>query len=277
MSERPNLRGTGFQPVIERRQGLKTRATFALARLRAELKPFKLHWFPTLGSTNAHAAKMRREGRLLAPAVVLTGRQTAGRGRGSNVWHSPRGVITVSFVLSVHDTLPPQHVPLVAGLAVRNAIQACGISGVGIKWPNDLWFDDRKVAGLLCERFGSIDVIGVGLNANLDVKALPPSIAKTTTSLHQIAGLPIDATTLIAAMAGSLRRSLDDERTSLASVLDVWRTHDVLNGRRIRVSREGEPDVVGSAMGIDPSGRFRVKTGLKVEALLNGTVRLAVR
>ena len=255
----------------------EARATFDLDRLRVGLKPFKLHWFPTLGSTNAHAAKMRREGRLLAPAVVLTGRQTSGRGRGSNVWHSPRGVITVSFVLHVHDTLPPQHVPLVAGLAVRDAIEACGIPGVGIKWPNDLWFDDRKVAGLLCERFGSIDIIGVGLNANLDVKALPPALAKTTTSLHQIAGRPIDASTLVAAIAQSLRRSLDDERMSLASVLGVWRTHDVLNGRRIRVTREGEPDVVGSSLGIDTSGRLRVKTGGKIEALLNGTVRPAVR
>ena len=260
-------------PVMHERDA---HATYELARLRVDLKPFKLHWFPTVGSTNAQAAKMRREGRLLAPAVVLTGRQTAGRGRGSNVWHSPRGVITASFVLRAHDTLPPQHVPLVAGLAVRDAIAECGIDGVGIKWPNDLWFEDRKVAGLLCERFGSIDVIGVGLNANLDPRELPKAVAATTTSLRQISGKSIDVTTLVAAIARSLRDALGDSRTSLAGLQASWRSHDVLFGRQIRISRDGEPDLTGESAGIDGGGRLQLKTARGTTTVLNGTVRLLV-
>ena len=249
-------------------------ATYELTRLRRELKPFKLHWFPTLGSTNAHAARMRREGRLLAPALVLTSRQTAGRGRGSNVWHSPRGVVTASFVLSAHDTLPPQHVPLVAGLAVRNAIEEAGIASVGIKWPNDLWHDDRKVAGLLCERFGSIDVIGLGLNANLDLRSLPKTLRATTASLHVLSGRAVDQTGLLVAIAGSLRRAFSDSRTSLASLREDWEAHDVLRGRRVRVVREDLPPLEGIASGIDPGGRLLVGLrGGKMEAVLNGTAR----
>lgn len=254
---------------------LKTCATYKLGRLRDRIRPLKLHWYPTLGSTNSHAAKMRKQGRLLAPAVILTGRQTAGRGRGTNVWHSPRGVMTASFVLAAHDSLPPQHVPLVAGLAVRRAIEASGVVGVGIKWPNDLWFDDRKVAGLLCERFGSIDVIGVGVNANLNVAELPRDVARTTVSLHAIAGRTIDVTDLVTAIAAELRKTLTDPRTSLAAVLDDWRANDVLFGRRVRIQRSGEPDLVGEAAGIDSGGLLRVKTASGVQKLLNGTVRLA--
>lgn len=268
-------RGTGFQPVGLRKHRLKTCATYELARLRSELEPFKLHWYPTLGSTNVHALKLRRQGELLAPALILTGRQTAGRGRGSNVWHSPPGVITASFVLRAHDTLPPQHVPLIAGLAVRDAVERFGIPGVGIKWPNDLWFADRKVAGLLCERSGPIDVVGVGLNTNLDVGKLPRAVAPTTTSLRQIAGRPIDATALVAAIAHALRRTFGDSRTSLAAVQEEWRRHDVLFGRRIRITRDGEPELTGQAAGIDGGGRLRLKTKSGIETIINGTVRLA--
>ena len=75
--------------------------SYDLKRLRAALKPFRLHWSPTLRSTNDHAAEVRRRGELYAPAVVLTGRQTAGRGRGAHVWWSGPGCITVTFVLPV--------------------------------------------------------------------------------------------------------------------------------------------------------------------------------
>ena len=189
---------------------MKTCATYDLDRLRTELTPFKLHWFPAIGSTNTHAAKMRREGRLLAPAVLLTGRQTAGGGAGSNVWHAPRGVMTATFVLSIHETLPPQHVPLVAGLAVCDAVAEFGAADVGLKWPNDLWHSDRKLAGLLCERVDRLDLIGVGLNANLDTAALPRAVAPTTCSLDGLLGRRVDQTALVAAIARHLRTRLAD-------------------------------------------------------------------
>ena len=90
-----------------------TDATYELARLKRELKPFRLHWFPTLGSTNSHAARMRREGRLFAPSVILTGRQTSGRGRGTNIWHSTRGVMTVTGLRKPRSTGPISSNPLI--------------------------------------------------------------------------------------------------------------------------------------------------------------------
>src|SRR5271168_3720609 len=95
-------------------------ASFNLARLREGLKPFRLHWFPQLRSTNDHAAVMRRDGELYAPAVVLAARQTAGRGRGSNTWFSTGGSLTVTFVLPIADRMAPHQLPIIAGLAARN-------------------------------------------------------------------------------------------------------------------------------------------------------------
>src|SRR5882724_2962305 len=114
-------------------------SSFDLKRLRERLKPFRLHWFPRLRSTNDHAIEMRNRGELFAPAVVLTGRQTAGRGRGSNTWWSKPGSLTVTFVLAAGDKVEPHQLPLVAGLAVRNAAaELSGNDAIQLKWPNDV-------------------------------------------------------------------------------------------------------------------------------------------
>src|SRR3954468_933711 len=150
---------------------------FDLRRLRASVKPFRLHWFPTLRSTNDHAAELRRRGELYAPAVVLTGRQTAGRGRGAHAWWSGPGCVTVTFVLPIGEEVQPHQIPLVAGLAVRNAAaELCGDDRVQLKWPNDVLYEGRKLAGLLCERVQKADLIGLGLNVNLDPASAPAGL-----------------------------------------------------------------------------------------------------
>ena len=92
---------------------------FHLARLRKELKPLRLHWFPRLRSTSDHAAVLRKRGDLFAPAVVLTGHQTAGRGRGTNAWWSDTGTLTATFAFPIDERVAPHQLPLLAGLAVR--------------------------------------------------------------------------------------------------------------------------------------------------------------
>jgi BirA family biotin operon repressor/biotin-[acetyl-CoA-carboxylase] ligase len=149
--------------------------SFAIERLRSALRPFRLHWFPALRSTNDHAAVMRRAGGLFAPAVVLAGRQTAGRGRGAHAWWSGPGCLTVTFVLPVDERMMPHQIPLLAGLAVRNAaVELTGSGELALKWPNDLLFEGRKVGGLLCERMERADLIGLGLNVNVEPSTAPP-------------------------------------------------------------------------------------------------------
>src|SRR3954453_3458694 len=104
------MRSTQNPRIFANQKINRARNQFDLRRLRNELKPVKLHWFPRLRSTNDHAAALRRRGELFAPAVVLTGRQIAGRGRGSNSWFSSRsrgGSLTVTFVFPVEEHLSP--------------------------------------------------------------------------------------------------------------------------------------------------------------------------
>src|SRR4030095_15411074 len=98
------------------------------------------------------------------PAMVLTISQTAGRGRAGNRWFSDSGSITVTYALPVEENLLPHQLPLVAGLAVRNACtELTGNRDIQLKWPNDVIHGGRKLAGLLCERISGVDLVGIGL------------------------------------------------------------------------------------------------------------------
>src|SRR5690242_3673387 len=99
---------------------MRNERRFDRARLREQLKPFRLHFFPRLRSTSDHALALRKRGKLFAPAVVVTPHQLSGRGRGSNTWWSDDGCLTVTFVFANDEQLQPHQIPLLAGLAVRN-------------------------------------------------------------------------------------------------------------------------------------------------------------
>lgn len=118
-------------------------------------------------------------------AVVFTTRQTAGRGQAGRGWCSDAGVLTASFILDLPDPSIGPRLALAAGLALCHAIEDELGTDIGcrIKWPNDVYLQDRKLAGLLCEgRFlagGLRAVVGIGCNCDPQWNDLPPDSAYT--------------------------------------------------------------------------------------------------
>jgi len=252
-------------------------SVFALARLRGGLRPLRLYFFARVRSTNDHAARLRRQGRLFAPAVVVSCRQTAGRGRGSNTWWSGPGVLTVTFVLPVRERLPAQELPLIAGLAVRDAAAELADSPqIRLKWPNDVLHGGRKLAGLLCERVSRADLIGVGLNVNVDPKKAPAHLRDKITSLCCIAQKPLDMTDVLVALAHHMDRAVRRrmEQPFVAFVRDYQR-YDGLAGKRVVVSGAGPTPIDGICQGVDHKGRLVVRQRRTVHRIIAGTVTVA--
>lgn len=249
---------------------------FHLARLRSQLKPLRLRWFPRLGSTNNHASKLRRKNELFAPAVVLTGTQLAGRGRNTNTWWSSSGSLTVTFVFPVDDALLPHQVPLIAGLAVRNAVaQISGEPNIQLKWPNDLLFEGRKIAGLLCERVHKVDLIGIGLNINQT--SAPPAILKSKISaLSLITGKELDKTDVLIAIGQHLTPMLTRHREHpFAGVLREYDRHHALIGRRVTITGSpDEPPISGRCEGLDSIGRLLLRSQGKLHRIIAGQVEM---
>jgi BirA family transcriptional regulator, biotin operon repressor / biotin---[acetyl-CoA-carboxylase] ligase len=249
---------------------------FDLRRLKQGLKPWSLHWFTRLRSTNDHAAILRKRRRLFAPAVILAGRQTAGRGRGSNRWWSDDSALTVTFVLAADEHLPAGEVPLIAGLAVRDAAaELTGRREIELKWPNDVVFENLKLAGLLCERVDRLDLIGVGLNVNLLPSKAPPSLRASLTSLLAISGRELDRTNTLLVVASHLRQAMLRRRRQPFShfLRDYQRRHSLL-GRRVKVvSDSATPALVGRVEGIDIHARLLLRDGTTLHHVVAGTVR----
>jgi BirA family transcriptional regulator, biotin operon repressor / biotin---[acetyl-CoA-carboxylase] ligase len=196
------------------------------------------------GSTNERAKELAAAG---APhgTLVTAGEQSAGRGRQGRVWTAPPGsAVLMSLVLRELDEL----LPITAAVAICEAVPA----ETAIKWPNDVWLDGRKVAGILVEGRPQEGwaVLGVGLNVTTD--AFPGELAETATSLR-LAGIETTPERVLSRLLASLAEWL---RAPRDSVLAAWRERDALKGERIRWA-----DGDGVAAGIDDSGALVVETG----------------
>ena len=202
---------------------------------------------------------------------VIAEIQTAGRGRLGRQWESPWGSGVWMSVL-LHPADRPRadwaSLPLIAALAVRDALTAaCGIR-CGLKWPNDLVIDDepvRKLGGILVEVVGAdAVVVGMGTNMSLERDELPTPAA---TSVLLEGGTP-DREAFIAALLGALRSRLAQWRAGglprsdyLDACLTIGRrvsvelpdgsvleglAEDVTDDGRLIVTREGESVIVGA-------------------------------
>ncbi|HEY8666182.1 MAG TPA: biotin--[acetyl-CoA-carboxylase] ligase [Tepidisphaeraceae bacterium] len=248
--------------------------SYNLSLLRAGIKPFRLHWFPRLASTNTHAAALRKRGTLFAPSIVLTGHQLAGRGRGTNTWWSAPGAITATFVLPVEEHLSPHQIPLVAGLAVRNAIAEQTARDIQLKWPNDIYFDGRKLAGLLCQRIDKADLIGLGLNVNVSPADAPRALRDKITSLLEITATPQDLTQTLIAITRHLQQTMARRAEQpFAVLLREYDRHHALNGRRIAVLENGR-QLTGRCEGIDSIGRLILKDKSTTHRIITGQVMM---
>ncbi|HSU67072.1 MAG TPA: biotin--[acetyl-CoA-carboxylase] ligase [Tepidisphaeraceae bacterium] len=254
-----------------------TSTLFELPALRDRIKPFRLYWYLELGSTNDHAAELRKRGELFAPAIVLADRQTKGRGRGSNTWWSKEGSLTATFALPVDERIQPHQLPLVAGLAARGAAaELSGDNSVQLKWPNDLLYSWKKLGGLLCERVLKADLVGIGINVNIDPLQAPPELWTHITSLSQLRGGPVNMTDALVILASHLRLTLQraaDEPFSL--LLREYDAHHALLGRDVCVTTTpNEPPTCGRCEGLDDIGRLLLRSGPTLHHVISGQVQM---
>ncbi len=216
-------------------------------------------------STNARAKQLAAAG---APhgTVVTADEQSAGRGRQGRAWTSePGSALLLSVVIR---DLDERHVllPLATAVAVCEAAEACTPVTCAIKWPNDVWVEGRKLAGILVEGRPQEGwaVVGVGVN----VSGFPGELAGLATSLALESADDNRQSTavVLAALLPALDRRLSD---GSARLLEAWRERDALRGRRISW-RDGE----GTAAGVDDTGALLVETDAGRVALQAGEVHL---
>ncbi len=173
------------------------------AEILADLLPSKilgesLFVFEEINSSNTFALDLARKGTQQG-TVVLADAQTAGRGRLQRSWFSPPEANIYGSLIFSCSTSPLilGWIPLMAGLAIAQAIENTTNISSSLKWPNDILIHERKTGGILCESFKQNSgetcvVIGFGINVNLPESALPEELKEIATSLQIHANQPLD-------------------------------------------------------------------------------------
>ena len=162
------------------------------------------------GSTNDRARELALGG---APhgTVVVAEHQSAGRGRQGRTWSAPPGRALTLSVLVRSQQARMELLPLAVALAVCEACEAAAPVSCQIKWPNDVWIDGRKVAGILIEARPQEGwaVLGIGLNVDTAEDELEPELRETATSLRIATGGPVDREAALGALFDRLAVWLD--------------------------------------------------------------------
>lgn len=193
------------------------------------------------GSTNERAREMALGG---APhgALVTADEQTSGRGRQGRAWTAPpREAVLMSVVLREFEPV----LPLAAAVAICEALPV----ECTIKWPNDVWHDGRKLAGILVEGRPQEGWAVLGIGLNVSTTDFPQELRDRATSLR-LAGSEVSSEEVLSLLIGALAEWL---AAPAGAVLAAWRRRDALLGETVRWNG-GE----GTAAGIDESGALLV-------------------
>jgi BirA family transcriptional regulator, biotin operon repressor / biotin---[acetyl-CoA-carboxylase] ligase len=244
------------------------------SRIRAELDPslrwrlgdLDVHW--QIDSTNTALLRAANGG---APdlSVCIAETQTAGRGRRGREWQSPLGGnVYFSLLRRFSQGMGAlSGLSLVVGLALIDALADCGITNLGLKWPNDVLAAGRKLAGILVELGGEFlgpchAVIGIGINLRLPSGA---AIGQPYIDLAQLCdGQPPSRNQIIGRVLIRLVDALDRfAAKGFSAFVDEYARHDLLAGKELRVhTAEGIREGVGD--GVDERGALRIRHGATV-------------
>jgi len=207
--------------------------------------------------------------------------QTSGRGRRGRQWLSSYGRnIQMSIGISLNmPMVDVSGLSLAAGVVVAQFLEAAGVSGSALKWPNDVHIGGKKVAGLLLEVKGETEgpvkaVLGIGLNLDMSTTE-KHHITQPFTDLksHLQSGLP-PRTTIVADLAERLYGAIQEyQQTGLVNFLQQWKRYDQYLGQEVTIS-SAVNQMQGIYRGLDEQGRLLLETGGSIKPFSAGEVSL---
>ncbi len=211
------------------------------------------------------------------PAICLSETQTAGRGRRGDHWYSPA---TGNIYLSILWPFPAESVlnglSIAIGISLINTLKSIGINDLQLKWPNDILYKRRKLAGILVEsRFGTQQntVVGIGLNFKLPT-ATQQQIQQATTSLQQLCTEVPCRNELAGKIINTMIETLQHFQShGLHDFISQWPQYDALHNQTITLINESEhTDAI--ARGINEQGELLYQINEEIHTLSNSHISI---
>ncbi|QKJ88990.1 Bifunctional ligase/repressor BirA [Paramixta manurensis] len=243
----------------------------------SQLNAPRLAVIPVIDSTNQYL--LERMDSLQSGDACVAEYQQAGRGRRGRQWFSPFGS---NLYLSMYWRLEQgpaaaMGLSLVIGIVMAEVLQAMGAADVRVKWPNDLYLNDRKLAGILVEltgKTGDAAQIVIGAGINLAMRSPDVSVVNQGWINLQEAGIEIDRNALAATLINKLRFALPEfEREGLAPFINRWSALDNFINRPVKLII-GSREINGIARGIDQQGGLLLEQDGQVKSWVGGEISL---
>lgn len=241
----------------------------------------RIHYFPSLGSTNDLLKILARQGASHGTAVIA-GHQTGGHGRLGRSFHSPEGMGIYLSILLRPECRPVDlmHLTCAAAVAMCEAVEAAAGFRPGIKWTNDLVYGKKKLGGILTElgltpqSMVDYAIIGIGINCRQQPDDFPVEIQNIAASLNMVTGKETGPALLAASMLDALWRIDGRLLTDKAGILDQYRQDCITLGQEISVVR-GDDIRHGKAISVDEDGALVVAySDGTLEAVNSGEVSI---
>lgn len=233
--------------------------------------------YETIDSTNAEATRLA-EGRYGHGTLIVADSQQAGRGRRGRGWESPAGT-SIYMSLLLKPEINPNNasmLTLVAALAVSRAISQITGKPAGIKWPNDIVMNGKKICGILTEmsaQFDYVNHIVVGIGINVNTEEFPEELAHMATSLKLETGVRVNRAELIEAVWEHFEEVYEIymQTQDLRNLVREYNANLVNMHQNVKVLDPKEP-FEGRAMGITPRGELMVDTWESRKLVSSGEV-----
>ena len=250
----------------------------------ASAKLDELDLFGSIASTNTFLLSQSppEPGRF---RVAIADHQSSGRGRHFRRWVSPPGAgLCLSLAYTFDE--PPEQLPgltLAIGVGIISALQELGVTGISLKWPNDIVADDGKLGGILTEVQSRNNdhvtvVTGIGLNIELPAGAsagIESDWARPPVGMSEIVDeLPAReriAAAVISALHGVMQKF---GAHGMGAFAEDWSTHDWLKGREVTVDLPDQ-QITGIAAGVDSDGALLIDTGKEKVRVVSGSIVMA--
>lgn len=281
------LRESGYEIEANRREGYRLlnipdilSPVEIVSGLKTKKLGYRVYSYNSVGSTNDLAHDLAKTG-FPEGTLVIAESQTRGKGRLGRNWHSPKGS-GLYFSLIVRPNIAPDRVAglsLVAGLAIVRAIRTLAGIEAQTKWPNDVLFQAKKLAGVLVEMAAELDrvnylIVGCGINVGHQRKDFPFSLQRKATSLKIITKEKFSRVALLQLILKEFEKLYEN---FIAYGFD-YLSEELLNssaimGKRITL-RIGNEKVTGKAVGFDNLGQLVVKNKKGLMSYSAGEVTL---
>lgn len=231
-------------------------------------------------STNSQLMQKVQDGLVTEPGYTIVAEaQTAGRGRRGRSWYSP---FAASLYFSMYWRLEQgiqaaMGLSLVAGIAIARLLKQQYQLDAKVKWPNDVYVDDKKLCGILVELAGQAHagcdvIIGIGMNIRLPQQALN-NIDQQYTDLAVAADKVVDRNLLVASLQQQLMTLLTEfTQHGFAGFVDEFDQYNQYRNKAIKLI--GKEEIKGICIGVDKQGALLVKTATGVQAYFGGELSL---